>query len=253
MEKLDNPKVLAQHAEMMGQTTGRDVRTSVITASVLALITLLAGTRFLETLENVQSASAPKWILGRSTGLAAYVLLYSLTAMGLLLSHPRRASWNRPSALTRIRIHVSLAIFTLVFLLSHIIVLASDPYAGVGIVGTLLPFTAHYRPFAVSLGILAVWSGLISGISASLAGTKLMVRIWWPLHKVALVAFVLTWFHSVLSGTDTLQLKYFYGVSAFALILLVLWRYLSSNQKDKIDAVSHKATAWANSESGKRN
>jgi sulfoxide reductase heme-binding subunit YedZ len=253
MIDLKSQSTSPSHSEMMGQTNGKDVRTSVITATVLALITLLVGTRFLETLENVQTTSAPKWILGRSTGLAAYVLLYCLTAMGLLLSHPRRVNWKRPSPLTRIRIHVSLAVFTLVFLLSHIIVLASDPYAGVGVIGTLLPFTAHYRPFAVSLGILAVWSGLISGITASLAGSRVLVRVWWPLHKIALTAFVFTWFHSVLAGTDTVQLKFFYGTSAIAMVALTLWRYLSLNQKDKVEAISHKATSWSNSVGGNSN
>lgn len=238
-------------SEMMAETNGRDVRTSVITAGVLALVTLLIGTRLLDTVENVQSATAPKWILGRSTGLAAYVLLFFLTCMGLFLAHPGRTRWNRPSALTRIRIHVSLAVFTLVFLISHVVVLASDPYAGVGVVGTLLPFTAHYRPFAVSLGILAVWSGLISGITASLAGNRFLVRVWWPLHKVALVAFTLTWFHAVLAGSDTLQLHLFYGVSAGILIILALWRYVVPDQKEQIQKVAFRAQLWRHDKSGR--
>lgn len=229
------------HSEMLHETNGRDVRTSVITAAILALVTLLVGSWLLEALENVQSASAPKWILGRSTGLATYMLLYFLTAMGMLLSHPRRAHWHRPSAITRIRIHVSLATFTLVFLLSHIIVLASDPYAKVGVVGSLLPFTAQYRPYAVTLGILAVWSGLLSGITAGMASASSVVRIWWPIHKVAIAAFVLTWLHAVLAGTDTHQLTYFYAITGGSIILLALWRYLTPSQSEHIREVSHRA------------
>lgn len=229
------------HSEMLHETNGRDVRTSVLTAAVLALVTLLVGSRLLEALENVQSASAPKWILGRSTGLATYMLLYFLTAMGILLSHPKRALWHKPSALTRIRIHVSLATFTLVFLLSHIIVLASDSYAGVGVIGSLLPFTAHYRPFAVALGILAVWSGLLSGITAGMASASAVVRIWWPIHKVAIGAFALTWLHAVLAGTDTPQLTYFYAITGGSILLLALWRYLTPGQDDHIRVISHRA------------
>lgn len=227
--------------EMMHETNGRDVRTSALTAAILALVTLLVGSRLLEALENVQSASAPKWILGRSTGLATYMLLFFLTAMGILLSHPRRAQWHRPSALTRIRIHVSLATFTLVFLLSHIIVLASDSYAGVGVIGSLLPFTSHYRPSAVALGILAVWSGLISGITAGMASSHGVVRIWWPIHKVAILAFALTWSHAVLAGTDTPQLKYFYITTGGFILLLALWRYLTPGQDEHMLEVAHRA------------
>lgn len=226
---------------MLHETNGRDVRTSAITAAILALITLLVGSWLLEALENVQSASAPKWILGRSTGLATYMLLYFLTAMGILLSHPRRAHWHRPSAITRIRIHVSLATFTLVFLLSHIVVLASDPYAKVGIVGSLLPFTAQYRPYAVALGILAVWSGLLSGITAGMASASSVIRIWWPIHKVAIAAFALTWLHAVLAGTDTHQLTYFYAITGGSILLLALWRYLTPSQSEHIREVSHHA------------
>lgn len=229
------------HSEMLGQTSGRDVRTSFLTAGVLALITLLVGSRLLEALENVQSASAPKWILGRSTGLATYMLLYFLTAMGILLSHPRRARWHRPSVLTRIRIHVSLATFTLVFLLSHIVVLATDPYAGVDVIGTLLPFTSDYRPFAVTLGILAVWSGLLSGITAGLASSRGLVRLWWPIHKIAILAFGLTWLHAVLAGTDTPHLKIFYLTTGGSVILLALWRYLTPGQEEHIREISHHA------------
>lgn len=229
------------HSEMLHETNGRDVRTSFLTAGILALITLLVGSRLLEALENVQSASAPKWILGRSTGLASYILLYFLTAMGLLLSHPRRAYWRRPSGITRIRIHVSLATFTLVFLVSHVIVLALDPYAKVGVIGSLLPFTAQYRPYAVTLGILAVWSGLLSGITAGMASASSVIRIWWPIHKVAMVAFALTWLHAVLAGTDTHQLIFFYAITGGSMVLLALWRYLTPGQVEQVREVSHRA------------
>jgi len=54
------------------------------------------------------------WILGRAAGLSSYVLLVLLVAMGLVLSHPGRARIRHPSTATRIRLHVSLAAFTLV-------------------------------------------------------------------------------------------------------------------------------------------
>ena len=92
------------------------------------------------------------WILGRAAGITSYLLLVALTLFGLVLSHPSRARWRRPSAATRIRAHVSLSVFTLVFTVLHIVVLATDKYAGVGWWGTFVPMGSTYRPLPVTLG-----------------------------------------------------------------------------------------------------
>jgi len=64
-------------------------------------------------------------ILGRAAGITSYLLLVGLVLFGLVLSHPARARWRRPSSATRIRVHVSLSVFTLVFTVLHIVVLAT--------------------------------------------------------------------------------------------------------------------------------
>lgn len=228
-------------SEVMDKTNAKDMKISVATALVLAVLTMFIGSRILERLENVQSVSAPKWILGRATGLTSYLLMLLLVSMGLLLSHPNRGNWARPSALNRIRVHVSLAVFSLVFLVSHIFVLATDSYAGVGVLGSFLPFQSTYRPAAVTLGILALWSGLISGITAGLAGSRALVNVWWPVHKVAIVAFFLTWLHAVLAGSDTLQLRLFYVATGLFVIFLAIWRYTTTSHSERIKFVAHRA------------
>ena len=229
------------HSEMLRRASTKDVRTAAITALVLACLTIGIGSFILETMENVQTTNAPRWILGRSTGLAAYLLLLMLSVMGLLLAHPERGRWVRPSALTRIRIHVSLAVFTLAFLIAHIYVLATDAFAHVGWAGAFIPFAAEYRPAAVALGILALWSGLVSGLTAASAGSRLLVRAWWPLHKIAIVAFGLTWLHAVLAGSDTGQLRTFYALSGAFVIGFAIWRYASPGHVEKQHAVAHRA------------
>lgn len=231
------------HSEMLGKATSRDVRIAAMTAAALAALTLAVGSITLETMENVQTADSPRWILGRATGLTAYLLLLLLSVVGLLLAHPHRGRWTRPSALTRIRIHVSLAMFTLTFLVSHIVVLATDSYAGVGFLGAVLPFAADYRPVAVTLGVLAMWSGLVSGLTAGLAGTRPLVNVWWPAHKVALAAFVLTWLHALFAGSDTGQLRGFYALSGSVVLVVAFWRYATPTQRSRVQEVAHHATA----------
>ena len=164
------------------------------------------------------------WIIGRAAGLTSYLLLVALTVLGLVLSHPRRAQWRRPSVATRIRAHVSLAVFTLVFTVLHVVVLATDRYAGVGWWGAFVPLGSSYRPWPVTLGVVAVWAGLAAGLTAALAG-RISRRAWWPIHKVAIVSLLLVWMHGVLAGADTAPLLAMYVVTGGLVLLLAYGRY----------------------------
>lgn len=177
------------------------------------------------------------WILGRAAGVTSYVLLMLLVGLGLVLSHPWRTRFARPSAATRIRLHVSLAVFTLAFVVLHIAVLAADSYAGVGVKGALLPMAATYRPLPVTLGVLGVYAGLLAGVTAALAG-RIAARVWWPIHKVAAVSFVLVWVHGLLAGSDTRPLLAVYLVTGGAVLLLALSRYVARTPADLVDELT---------------
>jgi hypothetical protein len=173
------------------------------------------------------------WILGRAAGITSYLLLVALVILGLLLSHPRRAQWSRPSSATRIRIHVSLSVFTLVFVVLHIVVLATDKYAGVGWWGSFVPMGSSYRPVPVTLGVIGMYAGLAAGLTAALAG-RVSHRIWWPLHKVAIIALVLVWLHGVLAGIDAPTLLGMYIVTGGAVLLLAISRYVAKSTNDHV-------------------
>ena len=59
--------------------------------------------------------------------------------------------------------HVSLAVFTLAFVVLHVLVLATDSYAGVGLRGAVLPMAATYRPVPVTMGVLGAYAGVLAG------------------------------------------------------------------------------------------
>jgi hypothetical protein len=174
------------------------------------------------------------WILGRAAGVTSYVLLTVLVGLGLVLSHPWRTRFARPSTATRIRLHVSLAVFTLAFVLLHVVVLAADSYAGVGVKGSLVPMAATYRPLPVTLGVLGVYAGLLAGATAALAG-RIAARVWWPLHKVAAISFVLVWVHGLLSGSDSKLLLGLYLATGAAVLALTLSRYVARTPGDLVD------------------
>jgi hypothetical protein len=173
------------------------------------------------------------WILGRAAGITSYLLLVALVLFGLVLSHPRSAHWRRPSVATRIRTHVSLAVFTLMFTVLHIVVLATDTYAGVGWWGAFVPLGSTYRPLPVTLGVIGLYAGLAAGLTASLAG-RVSVRVWWPIHKVAIVSLVLVWLHGMLAGVDAPALITLYVLSGALVVGLAVSRYATPSARSEV-------------------
>ena len=136
----------------VGARLSRGVRAVVLLIAVVASTGLTAALIGSAAKRVAGDRMAP-WILGRAAGICSYLLLVVLVLTGMLLSHPWRTRVRRPNTATRIRVHVALAAFTLVFTALHVIVLATDSYAGVGWWGALLPLHASYRPVATTLGL----------------------------------------------------------------------------------------------------
>jgi hypothetical protein len=215
------------------RSLGLGVGLVVLVTGSAVLTSWLVGTAVMSV---VGDRMAP-WILGRAAGITSYLLLVALVLMGLVLSHPASSMWRRPSAATRIRTHVSLSVFTLVFTALHIVVLATDKYAGVGWWGAFVPMGASYRPLAVTLGVIALYAGLAAGLTAALAG-RISARVWWPIHKVAIVSMVLVWLHGVLAGIDTPALLALYVATGFAVIALAMSRYLTESHRDEVEELA---------------
>jgi hypothetical protein len=196
------------------------------------------------TASSVAGNHNAPWIIGRAAGLSSYLLLVALVATGLVLSHPGRARLRRPRAATRIRLHVSLAVFTLALTVLHVVVLATDSYAHVGWHGALVPMGSAYRPVPVTLGVIGSYAGLLAGVTASLSGRRLVSRAWWPIHKVASVSLLLVWVHGVAAGIDTPSLLGLYLVTGAGVLALAVWRYLARTPAELVDEVA-SAPSWA--------
>lgn len=182
------------------------------------------------------------WILGRAAGITSYLLLVGLVLMGLVLSHPARARLRRPTVAVRLRTHVSLSVFALVFTVLHIVVLATDSYAGVGWKGAFVPMGSAYRPLPVTFGVIALYAGLAAGITAALAG-RVSRRVWWPIHKVALVSLALVWAHGLLSGIDTPLLLGLYVVTGGLVVGVAVSRYVTRPPRSEVDELAEVRAA----------
>ena len=192
------------------------------------------------------SADMAMWVTARASGVAAYVLLTLSVLAGLVLSSPARARLRWPTAPQRIRLHVSLTVFTLLFIALHVVVLALDPWAKVGWVGALLPWGSEYRPLPVALGVLSMWVFLLVALSASLSG-RVTGRLWLVLHRFAGVAWLLAWVHGVLAGSDTASLLALYAGSGIAVLVTAPSRYAAKSPADRreelLAATSRQLTA----------
>jgi len=217
-------------------------RAIVITTASGCVTGVLVG----RTATAVSGNRMAPWIVGRAAGLTAYVLLLGVTLSGLLLAHPRRSRIHRPSALTRIRVHMTITVAALAVTVLHVVVLATDRYAGVGWAGALLPLGSHYRPVAVTLGVIGTWTGLIAGATAALAG-RIPAWLWWPWHKIAGIAFVLVWAHGVTAGADTsVFLSWYLGTGA-AVLGAGVSRYTAHGAADVRAGVAEQARVGSRS------
>lgn len=177
------------------------------------------------------------WIVGRATGIAAYLLLVALVGVGMWLSHPWRTRWPVLHPTTRLRSHVVLSVFVFVFVVLHVAAMVSDRYAGVGWLGALVPGASHYRSVPVALGTLAVGAGLAAGVTAWLANSVCQ-RIWKPIHRLASGCLALVWFHGVLAGTDTAALSVMYALTGAGLLVLGVSRYAAGRRVKAVPGAS---------------
>jgi hypothetical protein len=168
------------------------------------------------------------WLAGRATGITAYVLLTVLVSLGLILSHPtNQSTWKLSKRL--FPWHENLFVFVVAFLVAHIVSIILDPYAGVGIAGSFVPGLSAYRSAPVALGTLGLYAALVSGITGR--WSSLLPRgLWLKLHRFALVAWIVSWLHGLLAGTDSSTLVPLYVGTGLVVMLAGAYRYWVSKK-----------------------
>jgi sulfoxide reductase heme-binding subunit YedZ len=144
------------------------------------------------------------WITARAAGLALLCMLSISAALGLIASL-KAASPQRRAILQYA--HRSAAMLSMALLVVHVVAIVLDTYAGVGVLGALVPLASGYRPFAVALGVLSAYAMLITvalGLARSkFAASPRRARSWRALHIASSGLWVMAVIHSLLAGTDT--------------------------------------------------
>ncbi len=187
---------------------------------VLPVILLAVGAALWQVHAVGQPVRELPWTVARAAGLVAFSLCWLLTLLGLVLAHPRAIRF-----VPRVTPwHQWLGLFTIAFVAVHVLAVLLDPYAHVGLLGVLLPGGSAYRPLAVALGVLALWSLLLVGLTARFS-QRLAPGTWRQIHAGALVVFLLAFFHGVLTGSDTHWLRAYYSVTGLTVWAAAVARY----------------------------
>ena len=166
------------------------------------------------------------WILSRCLGLGAYVSLTALVAVGIWFRHPWRVVRRTPGPEALLRAHAALAAATVILLVGHIVAVCLDHYAGVGWIGTFVPWHSHYRPTAVGVGSIAMYGIVLVAGTAALAGS-IARRIWLPIHSLSAAIFGLCLAHGLLAGSDSHVLWGMYAITGAAVAVLQVSRVLA--------------------------
>lgn len=162
------------------------------------------------------------WMAARATGIVSLVLLAALVVLGILLSHPEQSRWKQAKRI--FPWHESLWVFVVAFLGVHVVSLVLDRYAGVGVLGALVPGLSEYRSVPVALGVVAMYALVVTILTARFTSI-LPAGLWLRLHRLSAAVLALAWGHGVLAGTDTAALRPLYWGVAIAVVGAAAYRY----------------------------
>jgi hypothetical protein len=214
------------------------IATLIVIGAVAALIALGVTDHILPATDPKLISVRP-WVAARALGVTAYLLLAIQVAAGLLLSHPRNTEWRKTKQV--FPWHEMLTVFVWAFLTLHIVLLAIDPYAGVGVMGALVPGFSGYRPIPVAIGSVALYALIFTAATAKF--TRLLPSGWWlKFHRFAIVVFLMTWVHALLAGTDGGALAPMYIATGLPILGGVAHRWWTAKARPQRAAPTNDGT-----------
>jgi len=167
------------------------------------------------------------WILSRSAGVIAYLLLWGSVVWGLLLSGKIGRKKLAPAIVLDAHQFISNA--AIGFAAFHGLILMGDRYVSFPLMAVLIPFVGTYKPILVAAGQIGFWLSLALSISF-LVRKRIGPKAWRTFHYVSFLTYWGVLLHSILIGTDTAfaPLKLFYLVSSAAVTLLTIYRIFTA-------------------------
>ena len=167
------------------------------------------------------------WLISRSSGIVAYVLITLSVLWGLMQSGSLFRKRVPPTV--TLGMHSFLSWLGLGFAALHGMILIGDSYIKMDLPRILLPFVADYRPIPVALGIISFYLMLLFTLSFY-ARNYLGQRSFRLLHYGSFLTFVMVTVHGILAGTDSAALWALYLGSTLAVVALTVLRIVSTSR-----------------------
>ncbi|GAA5198246.1 hypothetical protein GCM10023346_34990 [Arthrobacter gyeryongensis] len=139
------------------------------------------------------------WAVGRGSGVVAIVLLTLSVLLGIGVRSGRTVVGIPRFAVTLVHRNVSL--FSLLFVVVHIVSLLLDPFAQLRLVDFFVPFLGAYKPFWLGLGTIAFDLLIVVTITALLRnriGPKMFKAVHWLVYAMWPVSVL----HAIGNGTN---------------------------------------------------
>jgi methionine sulfoxide reductase heme-binding subunit len=169
------------------------------------------------------TSSPAVWYAARASGVAAYVVLTLVVAIGMTLGGKAQSRrWPR-FAVEDIHRFGGLLVGSL--LVVHVGAIALDSFLPFSLGQLVIPFTARYRPLWTGLGIFA--AELLLALAITNHYRKRMPhRLWRAAHYANFAVWTLASLHGVFAGTDrsATWLAVLYGASISTVVALIAWR-----------------------------
>jgi sulfoxide reductase heme-binding subunit YedZ len=140
------------------------------------------------------------WLLARSSGITAYVLVTASVLAGLVVkSRPFGRAFKTADTLD---LHRALAFLGLGMLALHGVALMLDRTVHMSPAALLVPGVSTYRPLPVALGVVAFELAVLLVVSFPLR-RRIGMRAWRKFHWASYLVFVMATVHGLTAGTDS--------------------------------------------------
>jgi sulfoxide reductase heme-binding subunit YedZ len=173
----------------------------------------------------VHLTSSPAiWYAARASGVAAYVVLSAVVALGLGLGGKAQSRrWPRFSV-EDVHRFGGLLVGSLIAI--HVATIAADSFLPFSLTQLVVPLTANYRPLWTGLGIAAAELLLALAVTNHYR-RRLPYRFWRTAHYLNFAVWTLASLHGLFAGTDrgAAWLALLYGVCVGTVAVLALWRF----------------------------
>lgn len=166
------------------------------------------------------------WVVSRSAGITAYVLITCSMLAGLVLKSRPFGKRVKPAAVTDL--HRFLTTLALAAIAVHGLALLGDTTVRVDLLGLVVPGRIDYRPLRTGVGVVTAEVAVVVYASFSLR-KRIGTRIWRRLHWLTYAVFAAATTHGVFAGTDsgTPWMRNLYLGSLGAVVFATAWRALA--------------------------